>query len=289
MVTTTKAIVKADFKPETVELIKRTVATGTTNDEFEMFLYQARKSGLDPLSKQIYIIKRKIRVKDYDKTKGTWVEKYIEKATIQASIDGLRVIAQRSGDYAGQEEPKFEEDAQGNPIKCTVVLYKFDKKGSRYQAAVGVAYWKEYVPSDDRQAFMWKKMPHQMLAKVAESIALRKAFPQDLYGLYAQEEEEVVQEEINSPVVEEPETIEEPSVAKEEAIKPEEPKSEGVKEQPPQVETKPEEEEVPEKPISFGQKVLLQQFAKRGKVDLTDEQIEKLNFENARSLIAEIK
>lgn len=158
---------------ERVRLIQRTVAVGTTRDELMMFLYQAHKSGLDPLARQIHIIVR-----------GQGDRR---KATIQASIDGLRLVAERSGKYAGQDAPEFEETAAGQPIKASVKVYKFAPDGQRYCAAVGVAHWTEYKPAEGSD-FMWKKMPHTMLAKVAEALALRKAFPQDLSGIYSDDE-----------------------------------------------------------------------------------------------------
>lgn len=164
-----KQLATYELDDKKIELITRTVAVGATPDELKLFLYQARRTGLDPLARQIYFVKR------------------AGKATIQTSIDGFRVIAERSGSYAGQDKPEFEE--VGNQIKsCTVTVYRFNK-GVRYPAGVGVAYWSEYCPGSGLD-FMWKKMPHTMISKCAEALALRKAFPQDLSGLYTAEEME---------------------------------------------------------------------------------------------------
>lgn len=169
-----------NFAPDTIDLIKRTVAIGSTDDELNLFLYQARRTGLDPLARQIYFIKRK-----------SWnaeEQRYDEKPTIQVSIDGFRVVADRHGDYAGQAEPEFGHDEKGRPF-AKVRVFKWHGD-TRYEAAVGVAFWNEYVQKkkDGTPASMWVKMPRTMLAKVAEAIALRKAFPQDLSGIYTSEE-----------------------------------------------------------------------------------------------------
>ena len=160
------------FNDDQVSLIKNTIAKDATDNELQLFLHQCKRTGLDPLTRQIYFMKRG------------------GKVTIQTSIDGFRVIAERSGDYAGQDEPVFEDvlDAEGKKKdkKCRVTVYRF-RGDTRYPAAVGVAYWSEYCPQQG-QDFMWKKMPHTMLAKVAEALALRKAYPQDLSGLYTNDE-----------------------------------------------------------------------------------------------------
>lgn len=162
-------IVKAnnliEYSPDQVELIKKQIAPQANNDELKLFLYQCQRTGLDPLTRQIYCIHRG------------------GKMTIQTSIDGFRVVAERSGNYAGQSEPEFVEDEKGNIRCCKVRVYKFNN-GIRYEAAVGVAYWSEYA----QQSPMWTKMKHTMIAKCAEALALRKAFPQDLSGLYTSEE-----------------------------------------------------------------------------------------------------
>jgi len=152
------------FKEEQIELIKKQIAPNANNNELKLFLYQAQRTGLDPLTRQIYCIHRG------------------GKMTIQTSIDGFRVIAERSGEYAGQDEPIYTEE-NGKLISCKITVYKF-RGDVRYPASVGVAYFSEYV----QQTPTWTKMPRVMLAKVAEALALRKAFPQDLSGLYTSDE-----------------------------------------------------------------------------------------------------
>jgi len=160
-------LIKIDFSEDQVNLIKSQIAKDCNNDELKLFMYQCKRTGLDPLTRQIYAIKRAGRM------------------TIQTSIDGFRVIAERSGTYAGQDEPIWIDDENGMPIKCTVTVYRFSPTGQRYPAGVGVAYFKEYYPNPMN---LQKTMPHTMIAKVAEALALRKAFPQDLSGLYTADE-----------------------------------------------------------------------------------------------------
>lgn len=170
----TKEIALVNFNEEQIKLIKTQIAPEATENELGLFLYQAKRTGLDPLTRQLYCIHRS--TKD---ARGNWVK----KMTIQTSIDGFRVIAERSGDYGGQDEPIFNEQ-DGKLISCKITVYRF-RGEVRYPAAVGVAYWSEYCQESSP---MWKKMPHTMLAKVAEALALRKAYPQDLSGLYTGDE-----------------------------------------------------------------------------------------------------
>jgi len=158
---------ETSFSPEQVNLIKSQIAKDATNDELKLFLYQCQRTGLDPLTRQIYCIKRAGRM------------------TIQTSIDGFRVIAERSGMYAGQDEPVFSYTDSGELLKCAVTVYKFAPNGQRYPAATGVAFYKEYYPNPMN---LQKSLAHTMISKVAEALALRKAFPQDLSGLYTTDE-----------------------------------------------------------------------------------------------------
>jgi phage recombination protein Bet len=164
--------VPSRFNEEQIALIKRQVCVGGTDDELKMFLHQAQRSGLDPLARQIYAIKRG------------------GKMTIQVSIDGFRLIAERSGKYAGQLGPHWcSADgewtdawlAKEPPAAARVGVLRSDFK----EPCWAVSRWSSYAqPSNS----MWQKMPDLMLAKTAEALALRKAFPQDLSGLYTFDE-----------------------------------------------------------------------------------------------------
>lgn len=156
--------------PEQVELIKRTIAKGASNDELAMFLAQCQRTGLDPFSRQIYWIKRG------------------HQGSTQVSIDGFRVIAERSGELDGQEVQWCDETGawfdvwlkKEPPAASRVLVYR---KGCS-RPFPGIAKWSEYSAGGP----MWQKMPATMLAKCAEALALRKAFPHQLSGLYTPDE-----------------------------------------------------------------------------------------------------
>jgi phage recombination protein Bet len=183
---------KISFSGEQVALIKSQIAPKATDSELQLFLYQAKRTGLDPLTRQIYAIHR-------------WNgQQSKEVMTIQTSIDGFRVIAERSGDYAGQDEPIFNYDENKKLLSAKVAVYRF-RGEVRYPAAVGVAFWSEYVQTnkEGKPTGLWVKMPHTMLSKVAEALALRKAYPQDLSGLYTVDEMQQADNGKVEPVTEE--------------------------------------------------------------------------------------
>lgn len=169
------ALAPVDELSGKLALIKRTVAKDATDDELEMFLHQCRKTGLDPLARQIYCIKRG------------------GKATIQTGIDGYRLIADRTGLYAGNDDAVFvgehfvgtEGREVSAPPQATVTVWKFVR--DERCPFTATARWSEYYPGDI-QGQMWRKMPYVLLAKCAEALALRKAFPADLSGIYTDAE-----------------------------------------------------------------------------------------------------
>lgn len=164
---------------EKVNLIKRTVAKGATDDELKMFLIVATRAGLDPFTKQIHFVKRNVKQRD-----GS----YVEIGTVQTGIDGYRSIAERSGKYGGSEDATFTfaKENDKTPASATVKVLKL--MGDKIIEIKATAFWEEFFPSNEKLAFMWKKMPKLMLAKCAEALALRKAFPNVLSGIYTHEE-----------------------------------------------------------------------------------------------------
>ncbi|MFF2631995.1 phage recombination protein Bet [Microbacterium sp. NPDC058021] len=154
------------------------------------FLAHCRRTGLDPIARQIYAIERG----------GKW--------GIQVSIDGLRLVAERSRQYAGQKPVQWTADgktwvdvwvANEPPAAARVAVLRRDFA----EPLVAVARFSSYVVLNDEYegdypnrrktgrkvpGDMWARMPEVMIAKVAEALALRKAFPQELSGLYTEEE-----------------------------------------------------------------------------------------------------
>lgn len=154
-----------NLSQDQIELLKRTVAKKCTNDELQLFLHVCKRTGLDPFAKQIYAIKRG------------------DTMTFQTSIDGFRLIADRTGCYAPGQRATYTYDDNGKLASAISYIKKKTPDGTWHEVS-NEAHFDEYNPSQG----LWNKMPKIMLAKCAEALALRKAFPADLSGVYAKEE-----------------------------------------------------------------------------------------------------
>jgi phage recombination protein Bet len=173
------------FTDEQVALIARTILRPRnrqpTQDEVELFVHQAVRTELDPFSGQLYA--------QYRTSQGA------ERMSVQATIDGFRLIAERSGQYLGQQGPYWCGDdgtwlevwpkAKGNPTAAKVVVQKL--LGGQIAPTPAVAHWDEYAVTG-AAGHMWSSKPALMLAKCAEALALRKAFPNKMSGIYTAEE-----------------------------------------------------------------------------------------------------
>lgn len=159
------------WTPEQTQLISSTIAPGCTPDELKLFAYACQRTGLDPFSRQIYAIK------------------HSNKLTIMTSIDGLRSIAERTGQLDGSSTEWCGDDGiwsdvwLGNkpPAAAKTTIWR---KGSTHPF-VGTALFRDYNAGQ-----MWSKMPAAMIAKCSEALALRKSFPHNLSGLYSADEME---------------------------------------------------------------------------------------------------
>lgn len=179
----TAIVQSGDMPRERVELLKRTIAKGATDDELALFVQTCNRLRLDPFARQIFLVKR------WDTTLRR------EVAQAQVSIDGFRLVAQRSAEYRGQMQAQWcGADGVWREVWLADEPPRAAKIGVHragfVEPLVRVATYASYAQykKDGGPNRMWQTMPDVMLAKCAEALALRAAFPAELGGIYAPEE-----------------------------------------------------------------------------------------------------
>jgi phage recombination protein Bet len=172
-----------------IQVVRNSIFPKGTDAEIALYMYRCETLGIDPLSKML----NPIAYGSGDNRKLSFI----------VSIDLLRTQSEETEEYAGMDEPDYEneieqsytqwiEGAGGNePVQAVMIVpeiarVKVWRKGFE-RPFVGIARWKEYYPGD-KKGDMWRKMPYHMLAKCAEALARRQAFPKKLNKLYTAEE-----------------------------------------------------------------------------------------------------
>jgi phage recombination protein Bet len=194
-----KDATKREFTSAQLKLIRRTIARKCTEIEFDQFIAVSVQAGLDPLRRQMAPLI--LNASDPERRRMVpW-----------ATIDGLRVIAARQGDYRPMETaPLIERDesrlhADLNPLGITrAEVCAWKSNDGVWHPVAGEAWWDEYAPT--RQEWTadetgqrrptgnrqldpaWLRMGRVMIAKCAEAQALRRGWPDLLSGLYGEEE-----------------------------------------------------------------------------------------------------
>lgn len=180
------------YTPEQIDVVRNVICPAATDEELEFFLATAKRAKLDPFARQIYFVKRPQRVED------TWGNAtWIDVGKPETSIDGLRAIAEMTEQYEGQSPvlwcgPDGEwkdvwlKKEPPHAAKSTV-----HRRGFR-EPLIAVAHFEEFCPryKNGNMPQMWQRMGSNQIAKCAEALALRRAFPRDMSGLYTDVEME---------------------------------------------------------------------------------------------------
>jgi hypothetical protein len=176
-----------------LDTIRQQFAPQASDLELEYFAGVCRHLGLDPWAGHIYLIGRRHKVLD-SHGRDSW--QLIHKP--QISVAGRRAIASRTGRLVGIDGPywcgarRFDSAGAKLPLEWSDLWdddddYPYAARCLVWPAgwrtpANGTVKWSEFAVYDDQERTklgrFWKHSPSHMLGKVAESLALRRGFPE---------------------------------------------------------------------------------------------------------------
>jgi phage recombination protein Bet len=188
-----------EMPERTKKILMNSVFKNLFEDEAHVAWRLSKRRGLDVEAKQIFFV--------------PYVDKKGNRSVIaQTSIDGLRLIAARTGNYGGQinakltvrltngdkkviDHEEYDPSETKEIISGTIEIINKEFPQPQKATALLKSYAKTY---NGQLQGLWGTMPDVMLLKCAESLALRKAFPQDLGGLYSNEEMDQAKNDIEA-------------------------------------------------------------------------------------------
>ncbi|WP_301119661.1 recombinase RecT [Mycolicibacterium fortuitum] len=192
------------FNEQQVAILRQLGIEDATQGDLDLFFHYCRTTGLDPFRRQIYMIGRRTKIKEWNPATRSQDEKWVMKYTIQTGIDGYRrngrEAAKRNGDTLSFEGPYWCGDdgewrevwpARTPPTAAKYIVYR---NGEPFSAVV---HYDEFVQTNavyegsgnnrrkvgEEPNSMWAKMPRNQTAKCAEAMAYRRAYPDDFSGM----------------------------------------------------------------------------------------------------------
>lgn len=183
-----------------IDVLRDQLAPEASDQELALFAEVCSRLDLSPFADQIVLIGR------YSRAAGRKVHRH------QITVAGRRALAERTGDLVAIEGPMWCGPRDQYGQLQWLEVWPFDgHEQPPYAARVlvgrrgwesranGTAKWSEFRQTDSQGQLleMWRRMPAHMLGKVAESMALRRAFPNvitsDAIGTYAGAGDELVE------------------------------------------------------------------------------------------------
>ena len=168
---------------EDIELIKNTIAPNATPDELKMLVYLSKQYNLDPLKKEIFFIKYGGKTTILTSRDG-----YLKIANLHAQFDGIESDVVYQADILTKREDGSlliqygPEHLAFDKTKLAGAFCNVFRKDRSKATTVFVSlkdYYKKGAP-------IWEQYINAMILKVAEAMALKRAF--SISGLVTREE-----------------------------------------------------------------------------------------------------